>query len=62
MAKEVFDQAQPYSEKAKLFAEAFRGCDEWTVPPRRQRRSTRPVYNIDDRRADIFNLDFRQAA
>lgn len=62
MAREVFDQSQPQSHKAKLFAEAFRGCDEWIVPPRKPRRQTRPVYNFESRRAEIFDLDFRQAA
>lgn len=63
MAKEVFDQAQPHSDKARLFAEAFRGCDEWTIPPRRQRRTAEPVFNIENhRRAEIVDLDFRRAA
>ncbi|MCO5316001.1 MAG: hypothetical protein M9938_07555 [Solirubrobacterales bacterium] len=62
MAKEVFDQAQPHSDKARLFAEAFRGCDEWTIPPRKPRRNTRPVYSTPSHRAEIFDLNFRQAA
>jgi len=62
MARQVFDQAQPQSNKAKLFAEAFRGCEEWTVPPRKPRRNSRYLYDIDSRRADIVDLDFRQAA
>jgi len=62
MANEVFDQAQPQSNKARLFAEAFRGCDEWTIPPRKPRRSGRTLYDIDDRQARIVDLDFRQAA
>ena len=40
MAKEVFDQARPKSTKAQLFADAFAGCDEWVVPPRKPRQST----------------------
>lgn len=62
MAKEVFDQAQPHSNKAKLFAEAFRGCDEWTVPPRKRRSTTRPIYDVDSYRAEVVDLDFREAA
>ncbi len=62
MAKEVFDQARPHSVKARLFAEAFRGCDEWTIPPRKARRSSRPVYNVEARRSEIFDLEYRQAA
>ncbi len=62
MAKEVFDQAQPHSDKAKLFAEAFRGCEEWTIPPRRRRPDTRPIYDANSYRAEIVDLDFREAA
>lgn len=41
MRREVFDQDRPRSAKAQQLAEAFAGCEEWTlVPPRR--RSTLP--------------------
>ncbi len=62
MAKEVFDQAQPHSSKAKLFAEAFRGCDEWTIPPRKRRSTSRPIYEASSYRGEIVDLDFREAA
>lgn len=62
MAKEVFDQAQPQSDKAKLFAEAFRGCEEWTIPPRKRRSTGRPVYDARSYRGEIVDLDFREAA
>ncbi|MBK5110088.1 MAG: hypothetical protein JJE10_01830 [Thermoleophilia bacterium] len=45
MAKEVFDQARPRSLKAQRFAEAFIGCDEWVVPPRKRRRSQVSLYD-----------------
>lgn len=68
MAKEVFDQAQPQSNKAKLFAEAFRGCDEWTIPPRKRRSSGHSiheagaVYDAGSFRSEIVDIDFREAA
>lgn len=40
MSKQIFDQDRPRSTKARLFAEAFAGCDEWTIAPPVQRRST----------------------
>jgi len=63
MAKEVFDQARPKSAKAQLFAEAFRGCDEWVVPPRKPRSTTRDLFdaNASFRFQDV-ELDFREAA
>lgn len=62
MAKEVFDQAQPHSIKAKLFAEAFHGCDEWTIPPRKRRSSLRPVHDSPSRPARVIDFNFREAA
>ncbi len=63
MAKEVFDQARPKSEKAQLFADAFRGCDEWVVPPRKARPTTRDLFdaNAPIRFQDV-ELDFHEAA
>lgn len=62
MAKEVFDQAQLRSNKARLFAEAFHGCDEWTIPPRKRRSTLRPVYDTSSQPARVVDLDFRRAA
>lgn len=63
MAKEVFDQARPKSTKAQLFADAFRGCDEWVVPPRKARPTTQELF---DAHAPVgfpsVELDFREAA
>lgn len=63
MAKEVFDQARPKSVKAQLFAEAFRGIDEWVVPPRKARATSRTLFdaNAPVRLQDV-ELDFREAA
>jgi len=41
MRREVFDQNRPRSAKAQQLAEAFAGCEEWTLAPPR-RRSTLP--------------------
>ncbi|MCW2981963.1 MAG: hypothetical protein JWO14_3690 [Solirubrobacterales bacterium] len=40
MSKQIFDQDRPRSTMAKLLDEAFAGCDEWTIAPPSQRRST----------------------
>ena len=40
MSKQIFDQNRPRSTMAKLLDEAFAGCDEWTIAPPSQRRST----------------------
>ncbi len=63
MAKEVFDQARPKSAKAQLFAEAFRGCDEWVVPPRKPRPTNQNLFdaNAPLRFPDV-ELDFHEAA
>ena len=63
MAKEVFDQARPKSAKAQLFAEAFRGCDEWVVPPRKPRPTTQDLFDAHAPfRFQDVELDFREAA
>lgn len=69
MAREVFDQARPRSTKAQRFADAFKGCDEWTIPPRKSRSMTSSVFDaressIDSHviEAEIIDLEFREAA
>ena len=63
MAKEVFDQARPKSVKAQLFADAFRGCDEWVVPPRKNRPVTQNLFDANAPiRFQDTELDFREAA
>lgn len=41
MRREVFDQERPRSAKAQQLADAFAGCEEWTLAPPK-RRSTLP--------------------
>ena len=48
MAREVFDQARPCSTKAQRFADAFKGCEEWTVPPRKPRSMSDSVFNAEE--------------
>ena len=69
MAREVFDQARPRSSKAQRFADAFKGCEEWTIPPRKPRSETGSVFDASespfDSRvygAEIIDLEFREAA
>lgn len=68
MAREVFDQARPRSSKAQRFADAFKGCDEWTIPPRKPRPVNDSIDTIAspfDARvygAEIIDLEFREAA
>jgi hypothetical protein len=40
MAKQIFDQERPRSTMAQRLDEAFAGCDEWTLAPPSQRRSS----------------------
>ena len=40
MAKQIFDQARPRSIMAQQLEEAFAGCDQWTLAPPTQRRSS----------------------
>lgn len=40
MAKQIFDQARPRSVMAQQLEEAFVGCDQWTLAPPVQRRSS----------------------
>ena len=40
MSQQIFDQDRPRSTMARLLDEAFAGCDEWTIAPPVQRRST----------------------
>ena len=62
MAKEVFDQARPKGAKAQLFAEAFRGIDEWVVPPRKPRPTPGSLFDAHAPRFQDVELDFREAA
>ena len=40
MSQQIFDQDRPRSTMARMLDEAFAGCDEWTIAPPGQRRST----------------------
>ena len=40
MGKQIFDQARPRSTMAQQLDEAFAGCDQWTLAPPTQRRSS----------------------
>ena len=40
MAKQIFDHARPKSIMAQQLEEAFVGCDQWTLAPPAQRRSS----------------------
>ena len=40
MAKQIFYQARPRSTMAQRLDEAFAGCDQWTLAPPTQRRSS----------------------
>ena len=63
MAKEVFDQARPKSVKAQLFAEAFRGCEEWVVPARKSRPTSQSLFDAHAPiRIQDIEMDFREAA
>lgn len=69
MAREVFDQARPRSTKAQRFADAFKGCDEWTIPPRKRRSVSDTVFDAQESPfdsgvygAEIIDLEFREAA
>jgi len=69
MAREVFDQARPRSTKAQRFADAFKGCDEWTIPPRKSRSMSSSVFDAQESPfdssvygAEIIDLEFREAA
>lgn len=40
MQKQIFDQDRPRSTMAQRLDEAFAGCEEWTLAPPSQRRSS----------------------
>lgn len=40
MPKQIFDQDRPRSTMAQQLDEAFAGCEEWTLAPPTQRRSS----------------------
>ena len=62
MGKEIFDQQRPRSTMAQRLDEAFAGCEEWTLAPPTQRRSSigfSPRTSISSRmigRADAVRL------
>jgi hypothetical protein len=33
--------------KAQKFAEAFAGCDEWVIPPRKRRSSSTELFDAE---------------
>jgi len=40
MPREIFDQDRPRSTMARRLDEAFAGCEQWTLAPPTQRRSS----------------------
>jgi hypothetical protein len=40
VTKQIFDQDRPRSTMAQRLDEAFAGCDQWTLAPPAQRRSS----------------------
>lgn len=40
MSQQIFDQNRPRSTMAQRLDEAFAGCEEWTLAPPTQRRSS----------------------
>jgi hypothetical protein len=40
MSQQIFDQDRPRSTMAQQLDEAFAGCEEWTLAPPTQRRSS----------------------
>jgi hypothetical protein len=40
MPREIFDQDRPKSTMARRLDEAFAGCEQWTLAPPAQRRSS----------------------
>lgn len=40
MGKQIFDQQRPRSTMAQRLDEAFAGCEQWTLAPPSQRRSS----------------------
>lgn len=40
MPQQIFDQDRPRSTMAQQLDEAFAGCEEWTLAPPTQRRSS----------------------
>ena len=56
MPKQIFDQDRPRSTMAQHLDEAFAGCDQWTLAPPAQRRSSidfspRALELLEDRSA-----------
>lgn len=51
MPKEIFDQDRPRSTMARRLDEAFAGCEEWTLAPPSQRRSTLDIAPFLSRRS-----------
>jgi hypothetical protein len=40
MPREIFDQDRPRSTMAQRLDDAFAGCEDWTIAPPSQRRSS----------------------
>ena len=62
MAKRIFDQdqARPRSTMAQRLDEAFAGCDQWTLAPPIQRRSS--VVEFSPRASSVSRIAGRAAA
>jgi len=49
--------------KAQRFAEAFYGCDEWVIPPRKRRPAPeQEVFDVQSIRLREYPADLRRAA
>jgi hypothetical protein len=59
MPKQIFDQERPRSTMAQRLDEAFAGCDQWTLAPPTQRRSS---IGFSPRAAISSRIDGRAAA
>jgi hypothetical protein len=57
MPKEIFDQDRPRSTMARRLDEAFAGCEEWTLAPPSQRRSTLDIAPFLSRRSRMVDAD-----
>ena len=51
MSSEIFDQASLKDPKARRFAEAFEGCDEWITLP--DRRADSRVFDFQRQSSDL---------
>jgi hypothetical protein len=64
MANQIFDQDRPRSTMAQRLDEAFAGCDQWTLAPPVQRRSSLDFSPRPSSAARIFDAadDWSQEA